>query len=293
MSHHKPLNIYPHKERANFLCGDFNIVSMSKEVWYYGNMKNISFFCWNIGNPSLERAARQGKWLRERPEDVFILSETKKSRGCAFLENYFRTHGYFVVSSMPKEKEYGVMIVSRYPLAKSVFSDYVSFLRARVAAVHMLFSQGALEIIGLYVPSRDASPEKIKRKKYFLENIINALEAAPKSNFRIFCGDFNILEPSHIPKYSFFQEWENAFYKNLERHKLRDVFRYVSPFLQEYSWVGRTGDGYRYDHFFTSENMLSGIRKCFYSHEPRNLRLSDHSAIIAELRLTDNNRISL
>ena len=31
----------------------------------------------NIANPSPTRAQRQVAWLRERPEDVLVLSETK------------------------------------------------------------------------------------------------------------------------------------------------------------------------------------------------------------------------
>ena len=39
----------------------------------------------NIANPSPTRAQRQLAWLRERPEDVLVLSETKNSKGCAQL----------------------------------------------------------------------------------------------------------------------------------------------------------------------------------------------------------------
>ena len=39
----------------------------------------------NIANPSPTRAQLQLAWLRERPEDVLVLSETKNSKGCAQL----------------------------------------------------------------------------------------------------------------------------------------------------------------------------------------------------------------
>jgi len=56
-------------------------------------MNNFSLFCWNISNPSLERAGQQAQWLRKRPEDIFVLTETKKSEGCLFLERYFQAFG--------------------------------------------------------------------------------------------------------------------------------------------------------------------------------------------------------
>ena len=104
-------------------------------------------------------------------------------------------------------------------------------------------------------------------------------------NFRIILGDFNILEPDHNPHYSFFEKWEYDFYRSLINNQFKDAFRVISPNTKEYSWVGLTGDGYRYDHCFVSENIASTIGKCFYFHEPRDIRLSDHSAIITQLNL--------
>lgn len=250
-------------------------------------MNNISLFCWNIANPSIERAAKQGEWLRKRPEQILILTEIKRSDGCIFLQRYLESYGYYTIFPKLEDREYGTMIASRHPLLKSSFSDYVNFLPARVAAAAISSPVGVLEIIGVYVPSRDISLEKIRRKKRFLEDTIQALKNAPKPTYRIFCGDFNVLEPDHAPHYSFFKKWEYAFYKDLMDYQLEDAFRHINPLLQEYSWVGRTGDGYRYDHCFVSKNILPAVEKCFYLHEPREARLSDHSAIIAELKFTE------
>ena len=246
---------------------------------------NFSLFCWNIGNPSIERAEKQAAWLHKRSEDVFILTETKESKGCSFLEEYFRTHDYDVVFPKPKEKGYGVMIVSKYLLKPSIFSNQIRYLQARVVSVKLKTSSGWLEIIGTYVPSRDSSYEKVTRKKEFLENLGSAFRSSQDGDKRIFCGDLNILEPNHVPVYSFFQKWEYSFYQNLIKHQFKDVFRYFSPDSREYSWVGRTGDGYRYDHCFASEGLLPSARECHYFHDPRKARLSDHSALIAKFNL--------
>lgn len=246
---------------------------------------NFSLFCWNVANPSLERVSRQVEWLRKRPEDVLVLTETKQSKGCIFLERYFQAYGYNVVFSRPEGKEFGVIIVSKYPLTPSSFSGYVDFLQARVASTKLKLPSGELEIIGVYVPSRDSSHEKIDKKKRFLKSLTNALEIAPQPSMRIFCGDLNVLEPNHIPHYPFFEEWEYDFYRNLTKYQLKDAFRHLHPSIQEYSWVGRTGDGYRYDHCFVSGDLLPLVEKCYYFHEPREIKLSDHSALITKLSL--------
>jgi len=250
-------------------------------------INNFSVFCWNIANPSIERAGRQAEWLRKRPEDILVLTEAKKSEGCKFLERYFQSYGYNVVFPRPEGKEFGVIIVSRRLLAPSNFSASIDYLQARVTSVKLSLPSGELEIIGIYVPSRDSSSEKIGKKKRFLESLTNALETTPQVSMRIFCGDLNVLEPDHVPHYPFFEEWEYDFYRNLTKYQLKDAFRHLHPSIQEYSWVGRTGDGYRYDHCFVSDNLLPLVKECYYLHEPREIKLSDHSTLICELKFSN------
>lgn len=243
---------------------------------------NLSLFIWNIANPSLERAGKQALWLRQRKEDIFVLTEAKGSEGCQFLERYFQAYGYNVLFSKPQEKEFGVFIVSKHPLKKSDFSTRVGYLPSRVESALLQQPKKEIEIIGIYVPSRDDSEEKILRKRVFLENLYKILKTYLPTTAYIFCGDFNVLEPNHIPHYPFFRDWEYNFYQNLKNHQLSDAFRHINPTVNEYSWVGKTGDGYRYDHCFVSKGLLPNLIKSYYLHEPRHIRLSDHSALITE-----------
>lgn len=244
----------------------------------------FSFFCWNINNPSLKRARNQAAWLRKQSADVFVLTECKHSEGCDFLEKYFQTFGYYVVFSKPEKNEYGVMIISKHKLTKSIFSNHIDYLQSRVISVKVPFFNDELEVIGIYVPSRDSGYEKKERKKRFIKKLISALEKENDSIRRVFCGDFNVLEPKHIPHYPIFENWEYDFYSNLNKYQLKDAFRHLSPEIQEYSWVGRKGDGYRYDHFFVTSDLIPLVQKCYYYHEPREMKLSDHSALISTLR---------
>jgi exodeoxyribonuclease III len=246
-------------------------------------MSSFTLFCWNIGNPSLERAGKQAAWLRKQPYDVLLLTECKQSEGCRFLERYFQAYGYQVVFPKPDGGEYGVLFASKHPMATTRFTSHVTYLQSRVVSVKLPVSAEEVEIIGSYVPSRDASDEKKQKKKNFLSNLLTAFEKAPVSPNRIFAGDFNILEPDHLPHYSFFEAWEYDFYRRLADYQLRDAFRHLHPNDEEYSWVGRTGDGYRYDHCFVSSPLLPLVRACSYLHEPRFEKLSDHSAQVTEI----------
>ncbi|MDD5639806.1 MAG: endonuclease/exonuclease/phosphatase family protein [Candidatus Pacebacteria bacterium] len=250
------------------------------------NNNRLSLFCWNIGNPSIERAERQAKWLVNINSDIFVLTETKNSKGCLFIEDYFKNKNYNVVFEKPKNNEYGAMIVSKHQIEPILFYDYNDNLTARVVSVRTSLNKKKIDIIGTYIPSRDKSPKKVKRKKIFLKNLKEKFELYNKDSDIIFCGDFNILEPNHIPHYSFFEEWEYSFYSFLKEYGFFDSFRHLNSDKKEYSWVGRTGNGYRYDHCFTSKRLISSVKSCYYLHTPKEEKLSDHSAIIIEIHST-------
>lgn len=258
--------------------------------------KSISFLSLNIGNPSLERAKKQCSWLEGRKEDVFILTETKVSQGCAYIEEFFLQYGYDLFSmnsslsydvSFPKSKtgDLGVMIISKYPIKKcSHFFAEDSIFYSRQLETTISVNGKLINVMGLYVPSRDRSDKKIMRKKTFLDNIKNLINNSNNTP-RIFMGDLNILERKHIPHYSSFFEWEYAFYDELINKGYIDTYRYCNNEKQEYSWVGRTNDGYRYDYGFVSSDLKNNILNCQYLHETRKKRLTDHSGIVMKLKI--------
>jgi exodeoxyribonuclease III len=216
-----------------------------------------SFLTFNIGNPSEQRAERQLAWLATRREQVLVLTETKASAGCRLLASAFTAAGWYVSDSTPEPGEYGVMILTRLLAEPAHFSDNLSYLPARAGSIALPAPRGVIEVIGAYVPSRDAGPEKTERKRKWLTACQAALAARRPSHPLMFLGDLNILEPGHQPHYPFFAPFEYDFYRALAtRHGLTDAFRHLHPDAAEHSWVDRTGAGYRYDHVFCSAPWL-------------------------------------
>jgi exodeoxyribonuclease III len=251
---------------------------------------SLGLLTFNIGNPSPERAERQLGWLATRDEDVLVLTETRASRGCQLLADRFTAAGYTVVFPHPEPGEYGTMIVARIANHPGTWAGRLDYLPARAACITLPIGNGAkAEVVGLYVPSRDATEAKVQRKRRFLEGCLDTLtstgpQADPRGGL-VLLGDLNILEPDHQPRYPFFHPFEYAFYRGLADLGLVDAFRHLHPGQIEHSWVGRTGDGYRYDHAFISKALLDALDGCAYLHEPRSLRLSDHSALTLRLRV--------
>ena len=246
----------------------------------------LSLLTFNIGNPSADRAQRQLSWLAGRDEHVLVLTETKASVGCQLLADAFTATGWSVSYPRPQDGGYGTMIASRIPAVAEPFGERIGYLDSRAAAVTMKLPAGPLRVIGMYVPSRDAGAEKTERKRKWLAACHAALTGSTAAPPAVVLGDLNVLEPGHQPHYPFFAPFEYDFYRALvTEHGMTDAFRHLHPHEREYSWVGRTGDGYRYDHAFCSRTLASQITACDYLHQPRLEKLSDHSALSVRLSL--------
>ncbi len=260
-------------------------------------MNYLNILTINIGNPSIDRARSQVKWIEERPEDIIVVTETKNSEGCKYIADYFNKPNLDLFSINIKKKyhvffpksdtgDLGVMIISKIPIEReySIYDSSHKFY-SRFVACDIIFNQTRFNIIGLYIPSRDRSEEKINRKKEFCSDVANYIKNTQISN-RIICGDFNILDRNHIPQYPTFFDWEYRFYDFLINMKYADAFRHCYPELNEYSWVGRTNDGYRYDYFFVSDSLINNIRDCRFLHETRTTnKITDHSAVLLKLSI--------
>jgi exodeoxyribonuclease III len=249
-------------------------------------MPELSLLTLNIANPSPERAERQLSWLAARDEDVLVLTETKDSAGCRLLAGAFHRADYHVSYPKPDNGDYGVMIVSRVRVRTDDFGDRIGYLPSRAAAVTLPTPQGPIQVIGAYVPSRDASAEKTARKRKWLAACSAALASGTSSQPTIFLGDLNVLEPDHQPHYRFFAPFEYDFYRHLtDNCGLIDAFRALHPEKIEHSWVGRTGDGYRYDHVHCTTDLAATLVSCGYLDQTRVDRLSDHSALSVRLAI--------
>lgn len=259
-------------------------------------MKNIiKIMALNIGNPSEKRVKEQIRWIESRDEDVFLLTETKNSKGCNLLESYFLDFGYNLFStgthakyyvSFPKSitNDLGVMCISKLPIKK--MSHYIpqdNQYYARLLEVNIFRGVRKMHVVGVYVPSRDKSEEKIRRKKVFLDILSSRIKEIQHLPC-IICGDFNIVDRNHIPKYNAYMDWEYDFYEHLLQLGYIDAFKMCHPSQNEYSWVGRTNNGYRYDYFFVSQDLAENIKDCYFVHETRKLKLTDHSAIVLEVK---------
>ncbi|MFC3898029.1 endonuclease/exonuclease/phosphatase family protein [Lentzea rhizosphaerae] len=255
----------------------------------------LSLLTVNVGAPSIDRARRQLHWLAARPEDVLVLTETKATAGSVFLAEAFTAAGYSVTFPEHAHGELGVMIVSKLATTLDPLGAALDYLPARAAGVIVDTDEGPLRVVGVYVPSRDATLEKTDRKKTWLVRFGEALKRTASDESLVVLGDLNVLEPGHQPAHrGQFAQFEYDFYTGLTKlHDLADLFRHLHPELVEHSWARRPELGYRYDHAHGSPAVVQRLMACDYVHETRELspdgtRLTDHSGLAVRLSLTAN-----
>jgi len=235
---------------------------------------------WNIRNPSLRRATKQMNWLEKNSFDIIVLSEVKPSQGGIYIKDRLTSLGYTVIFPKPENEDYGVILAIR-KFSNEIPKICVDYLPYRVSFAVCNFSGKDLLLTGMYAPVW-----KTEKKKTFVETFekVMAKEDLRKKFCRwIIFGDLNVLEPNHISRYPVDKDGER-FYNTFSNYGFVDAFRFLHPNEREYSWFGREGNGYRFDHIFVSENILPLLKNCFYIHEVRLKKLSDHSAMCLEIK---------
>jgi exodeoxyribonuclease-3 len=152
-----------------------------------------------------------------------------------------------------------------------------------------------LELVNVHSP---ISPSPGLAKVLTHEGVHQHLAAG--AGPRILCGDLNTPRREHPDgsvwtfardQYGRLREdrgerWDEAelaLIKGLEPLRFRDAFREEhGPAWKEVSWEWpRWGGGYRLDHLIASAEV--SVRAISYAHEWRQARLSDHSALVADL----------
>lgn len=244
----------------------------------------MRFVTLNVSGPSAARADRLLEFLPSLEADVLVLTETRQNRGTGQLLGFYQDSGYSVAAAEAMDtSERGVAVIQREGRPVSLVREVTTEAQHRLVASEMCAGP-AITVVGAYVPSRDASPAKIARKQRFLRQM-TALSGRWAHERLVFLGDFNIVSRQHVPRFTTFRSWEYEALEALEHHGLVDAHALLHPDEQVHSWIGRKGAGYRYDYAFVSAGLVPCLVDCEYLHEPRELGLSDHAAVVLTLNL--------
>ncbi len=228
----------------------------------------FTLISWNIQQGGGSRLLTICQQLIQFDAHVIALSEFHNNQYNVVFSNTFTNAGYiYQYCSKAPGSENTVFIASKLPGEVVYYPDSDPLFYNNILGV--TFS--AFGIMAMYLPH--------KKKHNLLSYIKNTMEASHLPY--ILVGDFNTGHNSIDQKGDSF--WYEKELIALEKSGYVDAFRHLHGTIEEYSWFSHQGNGYRYDHSYVHHELLPIIKKCYYLHEWRLAKLSDHSPMILQL----------
>ncbi|WP_431893329.1 exodeoxyribonuclease III [Micromonospora haikouensis] len=246
----------------------------------------LSILTLNIQATSRRRADALLRWLTGRPEQILLLTETSSGDGTAHLLDHFRRAGCHV-HHPPLPGDRGTAMISRIPTtARPDITAGLSIPGRAVAAT--VRTDPPVTVLGVYVPSSDRAPAKVERKRAFLTTLADTLDQMPADEraHLVLGGDYNVIARDHQPAYpGVWLPFEYALFDALTAAGLTDAHTHLTPGVQQHSWFGRAGNGYRFDYLHVGTALRDHLHGGDYLQEPREQRLTDHAAVTLDLDL--------
>jgi len=257
---------------------------------------------WNV-NSIRSRIDLVKDWLIANEVDILCLQETKTEDQFFPIEVFLQL-GYEV--SIFGQKSYnGVAIISKFPIKDikvgfyQVIPEYKdsSLLSQQKRIISAAIND--IRIINVYVPNGSS----INSDKFIYKvNWLGCLQAylhKINSNHMPICllGDFNIAPedkdihtPNNYKESIMASSKERRLLKDALGGKLEDVFRIFEPGDKNWSWwdyrhsAWERDKGWRIDHIYLTEDILSCTRSCWIDKEPRSkIKPSDHAPVIVDI----------
>lgn len=249
----------------------------------------LSVLTVNLGAAARPRAEAMLDWLAARPEQVLLLTETSAGPGTAYLLERFREAGHTVIKT-PDEGERGAAIVSCVKVLEESSAKLDGVTVPGRTAACLLDCEPRVFAVAVYVPSRDRSQSKTTRKQQFITSFQTALASLPQelAANALVGGDYNVIGRDHEPRHRGFLPFEYGLLETLEATGYVDTYASLYPGEQAHSWIGRTGDGYRYDYIHAGPALADRVTDCRYLHETRDSKLTDHAALTVTLDVVPN-----
>ena len=263
----------------SFQISLFEEIVESKQYDWADNLKILSL---NLQSSSRNRAEKQMRWLVSINAQILILTEIRYLKTLEFIIGFLEYYQYNIVFRM--SNSYITIIAVKDVDYTPLPLNEMNICDSRVTAIRLQHKGRLVNLFGLYAPTCGKDLSKREIKKEFQDNFISAIkkfDEAKKQSY-IFMGDFNVLEPNHVPSYYEFRQW-TYFYDFFMSMDCVDAFRYKRGDVKEYSW-SRGGIKQRLDHAFVSKSVVPDVLDCCYIQDTVAMHLSDHAAILLEFK---------
>jgi len=257
---------------------------------------------WNV-NSIRSRIDHVKEWLTAKEVDILCLQETK-TEDISFPIEVFSKLGYHVSTSGQKSYN-GVAIISKFPINDikigfdQVISNHkdLSILSQQKRIISAEIND--IRIINVYVPNGSSiNSDKFIYKEKWIECLKFYLRKINSSHAPIcLLGDFNIAPedrdihtPSNYKESIMASSKERKLLIDALGEELEDVFRIFEPGDKNWSWwdyrhsAWERDKGWRIDHIYLTEDILSCTNSCWIDKEPRSReKPSDHAPVVVDI----------
>lgn len=228
----------------------------------------LKILSWNIRQGGGSRLSGIVNHLAKEKADIVVLSEFRNGDTGTRLRNALMKIGYrHQVVTGEKNGVNSVLIVSTFAAGSELYTDADENFTHNIATA--VFP--AFKVMGVYLPHK---------KKNKLLPYINNLIIKEDTHY-IIVGDYNTGKNYIDQKGKSFWYEEELF--RMEKNGYVDAFRHVHGDIKDYSWYSHQGNGYRYDHTYVDKALLPIVKDCYYLHDWREKKISDHSPMVLEL----------
>lgn len=227
----------------------------------------LKILSWNIQQGGGRRTIPIIQALIDSQAHIIVLSEFRNNKsGRLIKENLLKAKYSFQYWTEASAYQNSVFIASKIEGNPRYFRTFDPNFPDNIIALDF----EAFALYGMYLPHK---------KKHILFDLL--IKEAQNPLPSIMVGDFNTGKNLIDQKKSSF--WYTDKLEKLEAVGMKDGFRHIHGKEREYSWYSHQGNGYRYDHTYVSDLLLSVISECHYIHEWRENGLSDHSPMVVSL----------
>ena len=231
----------------------------------------MRLLAWNVRAGGGSRLVGIAAALTRHDADVVVLSEYRNGAAGQRLREALAAIGYRHTTQLgPPPRGNGVLIAARQRFRERGVATPTVPEPYRMLSVEL----ETLRLYGIYMPN-------MKAKVPYWQALIAAL-AAERDGPALAIGDFNtcrayVDEPGAIDGCAYFMD-------HIDAIGFCDLWRRRYPEGREYSWYSTRGNGFRIDHAFLSPALVARAGVIRYSHAERETGLSDHSALILDIK---------
>lgn len=216
-------------------------------------------------------------WVTRTRSDVLVLSEVRE-QNAPVITRELRALDYDV--ELP-----GTDLTGRTVLlaARSYLEMTAGPTMERAGVISMNVRQRPFSVIGVYAPTNGMSAESSATRSDWQRRFVLFLRELDGTRPRLLTGDFNVLEPGHVPSSPFYEEHDYRFYGHLIESGYTDCYRRSKPSGTDHSWSSPRFGSQRLDHTFITSAHARSLRSCDYDSAPVEDGLSDHRAMTTQL----------